>query len=175
MCCNVRRQIWPSKGRPSWLSIDLMFWGSDWSRERVGKKPVSLDLEFSLSTSLIPVLYPCLAQYVRKVSCLERTTTTWFSRQETTVVRCVRGHKCCALERTHRFVHRWKVKSAFDFFVQDNNEGEGGEIDLGIAHVCALWKVEVIGLKGSDGWDLEFLLSTSLIPVPCPHYIRKIS
>jgi hypothetical protein len=28
-----------------------------------------------LSTSLIPVLYPCLAQNVGKVSCLERTTT----------------------------------------------------------------------------------------------------
>ena len=33
-----------------------------------------------------------------------------------------------------------QVKSAFEFVVQGDNkgEGEGGEIDLGVAHVCAL-------------------------------------
>jgi hypothetical protein len=33
------------------------------------------DLEFSLVTILIPILYPCLAQNVRKELCLERMTT----------------------------------------------------------------------------------------------------
>jgi hypothetical protein len=70
------------------------------------------------------------------------------------------------------------VKSAFEFVVQGNEEGEGGEIDLGVAHVCGLRKVKVIGLKGSDGWDFEFSLSTSLIPVlyPClVQNMRKVS